>query len=293
MPSRTWTRSTLVRMGFIPTTMVTRSSLTSYGSWGIALWASGCGACDERRLLRHHGGQSRVGCAAYVRGGAGRTLRRRFLCDGPPGWAFGVSWWCPRSGGLLPPGVSGCNSTRRRPLPGVCLLTGTKVFRFAPFSPQTSADGRLVLGYVRHERRSLPIQAIIGIAPILLNPLGLLLASALLTPLTFAEVVNPRFGLVEEDILASGFLTSDPLLAAIWAYLSLSFAVGSVPSREDLAGAPAALLLLCAGVILVGLSREGFENGLSAAVYELFALVAGLYALPATVAVVVALVISS
>ena len=27
-----------------------------------------------------------------------------------------------------------------------CLITGTKVFRFAPFSPQRSADGRLVLG---------------------------------------------------------------------------------------------------------------------------------------------------
>src|SRR5215203_92043 len=174
-----------------------------------------------------------------------------------------------------------------------CLLTGTKVFRFAPFSPRRSADGRLVLGYVRHERRSVPIQAIIGLAPILLNPLGLLFVSAILTPLTFAEVVNPRFGLVEEDILASGFLTSDPLLAAIWAYLSLSFAVGSVPSREDLASAPAALLVLCAGVIVIGLSRAGFENGLSAAVYELFALAAGLYALPATVAVVVALVISS
>src|SRR5918998_3492144 len=160
-----------------------------------------------------------------------------------------------------------------------CLLTGTKVFRFAPFSPQTSADGRLVLGYVRHERRSLPIQAIIGIAPILLNPLGLLLASALLTPLTFAEVVNPKFGLVEEDILASGFLTSDPLVAALWAYLTLSFAVGSVPSREDLAGLPALLLLICAGVILVGL-RENSENGLLAAVYDLFALAAGLYALP-------------
>ena len=172
-----------------------------------------------------------------------------------------------------------------------CLLTGTKVLRFAPFSPRRSADGRLVLGYVRHERRSVPIQAIIGLAPILLNPFGLLLFTALLTPLTFAEVVNPRFGLVEEDILASGFLTSDPLLAAIWAYLSLSFAVGSVPSREDLVSVPAALLLLCAGVILIGLSRAGSENGLSAAVYDLSALAAGLYALPAAVAVVIAVVI--
>ena len=172
-----------------------------------------------------------------------------------------------------------------------CLLTGTKVFRFAPFSPRRSADGRLVLGYVRHARRSLPIQAIIGLAPILLNPLGLLLVSALLTPLTLAEVVNPRFGLVEEDILASGYLTSDPLLATVWAYLCLSFAVGSVPSREDLAGLPAVLLLLCAGVILFGLSRDNSEDGLLAAVNDLFALAAGLYALPAVAAVVIALVI--
>ena len=172
-----------------------------------------------------------------------------------------------------------------------CLLTGTKVFRFAPFSPRRSGDGRLVLGYVRHERRSVPIQAIIGLAPILLNPFGLLLVTALLTPLTFAEVVNPRFGIVEKHILSSGFLTSDPLLAAIWAYLSLTFAVGSVPSREDLASVPAVLLLLCAGVVLIGLSGENSENGLSAAVYELSALAAGLYALPATVAVVIALVI--
>jgi hypothetical protein len=172
-----------------------------------------------------------------------------------------------------------------------CLLTGTKVFRFAPFSPRRSADGRLVLGYVRHERRSVPIQAIIGLAPILLNPLGLLLVSALLTPLSLAEVVNPGLGLVEEDILASGYLTSDPLLATVWAYLSLSFAVGSVPSREDLAGLPAVLLLLCAGVILFGLGRDNSEDGHLAAVNDLFALAAGLYALPAAAAAVIALVI--
>ncbi len=171
-----------------------------------------------------------------------------------------------------------------------CLLTGTKVFRFAPFSPQRSADGRRVLGYVRHERRSAPIQAIIGLAPILVNPFGLLLITALLTPLTLTGVVNLRFGLVEEDILASGFLTSDPLLATIWAYLSLSFAVGSVPSREDLASLPALLLLICAGVILIGF-KENSENGLLAAVNDLFALAAGLYALPAMTAVVIALVI--
>ena len=172
-----------------------------------------------------------------------------------------------------------------------CLLTGMKVFRFAPFSPRRSTDGHLVLGYVRHERRSAPIQAVIGLAPVLLNPLGLLLATALLTPLTFAEVVNPRWELVEEGILASGFLTSDPLLAAIWAYLCLSFAVGSVPSREDLASVPAVLLVLCAGVISISLSRDGSQSGLLAAIYDLSALAAGLYALPAAVAIVMALVI--
>ena len=171
-----------------------------------------------------------------------------------------------------------------------CLLTGTKVLRFAPFSPRRSADGRLVLGYVRHERRPAPIQAVIGLAPILLNPFGLLLVTALLTPLTLGEVVNPGFGLVEEDILASGFLTSDPLLVTIWAYLSLSFAVGSVPSREDLASVPAVLLLVCAGVILLGLDALGSGNGLSEAIYDLCALAARLYALPAAVAVVIALV---
>ena len=82
-----------------------------------------------------------------------------------------------------------------------CQLTGTKVLSFAPFSPRRSVDGRLVLGYVRHERRGLPIEAIIGLAPILLNPLGLLLVTALLTPLTFQEVASPRLATIRESIL--------------------------------------------------------------------------------------------
>src|ERR671921_211722 len=72
-----------------------------------------------------------------------------------------------------------------------CLLTGTKVIRFAPFSPRRATDGRLVLGYVRHERRTFPIRAIIGLAPVILNPLGLLFTTALLTPLTFRQVADP------------------------------------------------------------------------------------------------------
>lgn len=170
-----------------------------------------------------------------------------------------------------------------------CLLTGTKVLRFAPFSPRRSLDGRLVLGYVRHERRGFPIGALIGLAPILLNPLGLLLVTALLTPLTFAQVANPRLAIIGESILSSGYLTASPLLAAIWAYLSLSFALGSVPSRKDLASLPVMLFLFGGGIFLIGLSRGGSEHVLSSAIYDLSALAAGLYALPATVAALAAL----
>jgi len=171
-----------------------------------------------------------------------------------------------------------------------CLLTRTKVTRFAPFSPgRRSNDGRLVLGYVRHERRAFPFGALIGLAPILLNPLGLLLVTALLTPLTFQEVAKPSARIVVEGIFASGFLTDTPLLAAIWAYLSLSFALGSVPSREDLSSLPLLLVLFGGGILLIELLKTGAESVLSPAIYDLSALAAGLYALPAIVAVAAAL----
>jgi hypothetical protein len=168
-----------------------------------------------------------------------------------------------------------------------CLLTGTKVSRFAAFSPRRSADGRLVLGYVRHERRGFPIGAIIGLAPVLLNPLGILLVTALLTPLTFSEVAAPSFATLTNR-LAGGFLAETPLLAAVWAYLSLSLALGSVPSREDLSSLPAVLLVFVGGVFLLGLLRVGSANVFSA-IHDLAVLAAGLYVLPAAVALVAAL----
>jgi len=170
-----------------------------------------------------------------------------------------------------------------------CLLTGTKVFSFAPFSPGRSNDGRLMLGYVRHERRAFPIGAIIGLAPILLNPLGLLFVTALLTPLTLQEVASPAVRVVVVGIFASGFLTRAPLLVAIWVYLSLSFALGSVPSREDLSTLPVMLLVFGGGILLFALLRIGAESVLSSAIDDLSALAAGLYSLPATVAAVAAL----
>jgi hypothetical protein len=166
-----------------------------------------------------------------------------------------------------------------------CLITGTKVIRFAPFSPQSSADGRFVLGYVRHERRALPIRAIIGLAPVLLNPMGILLATVLLTPLTFEEVADPSVGIVVRGIFAGGFLSNAPLFFAAWAYLSLSFALGSVPSREDLYGLPLLLLMLGGGILLAGSLGAGAGGLMFSAAFDLSALAAGLYALPAALAV--------
>jgi hypothetical protein len=170
-----------------------------------------------------------------------------------------------------------------------CVLTGTKVTRFAPFSPGRSNDGRLLLGYVRHERRVFPVGAIIGLAPILLNPLGLLLVTALLTPLTLQEVAKPSAEVVVEGLFVSGFLIDTPLLATIWAYLSLSFALGSIPSREDLSSLPLLLVVFGVGIFSIRLLRTGSERVLSPAIYDLAALAAGLYALPAIVAIVAAL----
>jgi hypothetical protein len=172
-----------------------------------------------------------------------------------------------------------------------CLLTGTRVSRFVPFWPHRSASGHLLLGYVQHERRPFPVKAVIGLAPILLNPLGVLVVTALLTPLSFTEVVDSRFGVTQEGIFASGFLTGSPLVAALWAYLSLSFALGSVPSREDLSSVPAALLLFGGGVLLVSFLRGGSERAITGALYDLSALAVHIYSLPATIAVAAAVMI--
>jgi len=119
--------------------------------------------------------------------------------------------------------------------------------------------------------------------------LGLLFVTAFLTPLTLQEVVHPSFRVVVKGIFQGGFVSDTPVLAAIWAYLSLSFALGSVPSREDLSSLPVLLLIFGGGTLLIGLLRIGSESVLSSAIYDLSALAAGLYALPAAVAAVAAL----
>jgi len=170
-----------------------------------------------------------------------------------------------------------------------CLLTGTRVGRFVPFSPSLSQDGRLRLGYVKHERRSAPITALIGLAPLVLNPIGILVVTTLLTPLTLTEAVGSEPEVFGERIFLSGFLTGSPGVAAAWAYLAFSFALGSVPSREDLSSAPAALLLFASGVFALSLFREASPETLLLTLAELSARAAGIYALPAAVAATAAL----
>lgn len=173
-----------------------------------------------------------------------------------------------------------------------CLITGTRVRRFAPFSPESYPDGRLRLGYVRHERRAAPISALIGLAPVVLNPAGLLAVTALLTPLTLAEVVYSRPEVFEERILSSGFLVESPVAAVVWAYLAFSFALGSVPSREDLSSVPAALLLFALGVLVSSFFQAGSGEALLRALTELSARAAGVYALPAVVAAAATLLLA-
>ena len=127
------------------------------------------------------------------------------------------------------------------------------------------------------------------LAPNLFNPLGLLVVTALLTPLTFRGVANPSVKVLVEALFESGFETHTPLLAAISSFMFLSFALGSVPSREDLSSLPGLLLVFGGCVLLVGLLRSGSDGVLFSAIDDLSALAAGLYALPATVAAVAAL----
>jgi hypothetical protein len=202
-------------------------------------------------------------------------------------WGFGSSIGKVAFYGLVLPGVALHESAHYL----ACLLTGTRVGRFAPFSPKSLPDGRLRLGYVRHEDRSAPIKALIGVAPLVLNPIGILVVTALLTPLTLTEVLIPQPEVFEERILSSGFLTQSPVVAAVWTYLAFSFALGSVPSWEDLSSVPAALLLFALGVFVLSFFREGSQDALLLALAELSARAAGIYALPAAIAAVAALLL--
>ena len=65
----------------------------------------------------------------------------------------------------------------------------------------------------------------------------------------------------------------------------MSFALGSVPSRGDLSGLPLLLLVLGGGILLAGSLGAGAGDLMFSAAFDLSALAAGLYALPAALAV--------
>ena len=121
--------------------------------------------------------------------------------------------------------------------------------------------------------------------------MGVLVVTVLLTPLMVTEVVSLHPEVFKERILSSGFLLGSPGVAAAWGYLAFSFALGSVPSREDLSSMPAVLLLFALGVLALSFFREGSQDHLLA-LAELSAQAAGIYSLPAAVAATAALLLA-
>ena len=227
-------------------------------------------------------------CGSYA---SSRALGMLSGLSGPAGQAGGFGQWAGRGlfYALVLPGVVLHESAHYL----ACVATRTRVARFAPFSPTADGEGRIILGYVAHEKRSAPIMAAIGLAPMVLNPAGILIATILLTPLSPTALADsladaPRAAL--GALWESGFVAASPVSALLWGYLLISFAVGSVPSREDLRSVPAALLLvaMCAAAIalLRGTGGVGMSFPTSASYLAQQAIV--LYTLPVMVAILAA-----
>ncbi len=103
------------------------------------------------------------------------------------------------------------------------------------------------------------------------------------------EVVDPRPEAFENRILWSRFLTENPGSVIIWAYLAFSFALGSLPSRQDLSSVSALVLLFALAALLLSFFREASESTLLLTLAELSARAVGIYALPVAVTITAAL----
>lgn len=215
--------------------------------------------------------------------------------------SIGAASGMPRSGKLsfyllVAPGVI-CHESAHYL---ACKLTATPVGKFRPFAPSTDASGRTTLGYVTHASRGPLTSALIGLAPVVVNPAALVVLTALMTPV---EVVTaPTLGsgagatanfpgegatVIGADLgrQVGSFAHAEPAMFVLWTYLVLSLALGSVPSREDLIAVPAAVVLVTVGCFLyASVFGAGFLYSLSAAaVYGI-----SLYFLPVVVAAVAA-----
>ncbi len=192
--------------------------------------------------------------------------------------------------GLVAPGVMLHESAHLM----ACLITGTRVSRFSPFSPERSADGRILLGRVEHEGRGPLVEAIIGLMPVLVNPVGVVVLTAWLTPVSAEALLLAGTPWDAASALAVALAGEGASTLVLWAYLAGSFALGVVPSREDLASVPAALLLVALAPVLLwatGLSEvvlPAGATGAAAALAPVARAVTGMYALPVAVAALAA-----
>lgn len=173
-----------------------------------------------------------------------------------------------------------------------CKLTGTPVGRFVPFAPRKDTSGGTTLGYVEHGARDPLTSSVIGLAPVVINPLALVALTILLTPvdplvssldsLSGSGVIGIVGGIWDQFV---AFFSEKPLLAVLWIYLCFSFCLGSVPSRADLVAVPAAILLVVAGgFVYSSVAGNGFLWSLSSVASH----VSALYLFPLIVASVAA-----
>jgi len=151
-----------------------------------------------------------------------------------------------------------------------CLALGVPITgRVRLFWPQRLPGGRVVLGAVPHARTGPLRQALISIAPLLLVPAVLALATAaLLAPYPLTELPN-----------ALGDVSW--WRVALWLYLSLSCAQAAFPSSGDRIGPAGLACLLALAGVAIGLplaldARQG--------VLEVLAAIDGVLAVPAAVA---------
>lgn len=175
-------------------------------------------------------------------------------------------------------------------------LTLTPVGRFVPFAPSKDASGRITLGYVEHGARNPITGAIIGLAPVIINPIALVVLTGLITPVELSASLPNSSGTVSDGeagrLLATiggqliDFASLNLSMFVLWVYLAVSLALGSCPSREDLVAVPAA------AVIIVGVAwgySTLYGTGFVSALAPVAAFGISVYFLPVVVAGVAAL----
>lgn len=165
---------------------------------------------------------------------AGSKVSSRIL-----GWGIrGGGWrritaWC-----LLAPGTAIHETSHLI----VVLLLGGKVIRFAPFSPQAEADGRVQLGVVEHTQvYGGPLGgSLVGMAPLFGVPITIWLSGMLL----------PGSGGDPWHVISSASHTP---WGVLWILLCMIVSLGALPSPSDHRDLPWALLIIVPVCLVLGL----------------------------------------